>query len=114
MAIWGPDYPILNGSCGIHSPATSAGQASSLKVAVRFRERPFAAEGCRGEAPRAMVRRDGGWCAGFPVPCLRCTRVGCFVILEVWCRKLPSPRSEEHTSELQSLRHLVCRLLLEK
>src|SRR5205814_7885542 len=26
-----------------------------------------------------------------------------------WCS-----RSEEHTSELQSLRHLVCRLLLEK
>src|SRR5262245_44672369 len=29
----------------------------------------------------------------------------------VW---LAFPRSEEHTSELQSLRHLVCRLLLEK
>src|SRR5258705_9261573 len=26
----------------------------------------------------------------------------------------PLKRSEEHTSELQSLRHLVCRLLLEK
>src|SRR5438045_7168096 len=26
----------------------------------------------------------------------------------------PEMRSEEHTSELQSLRHLVCRLLLEK
>src|SRR5258705_8437621 len=26
----------------------------------------------------------------------------------------PGGRSEEHTSELQSLRHLVCRLLLEK
>src|SRR5258705_7287761 len=26
----------------------------------------------------------------------------------------PRQRSEEHTSELQSLRHLVCRLLLEK
>src|SRR5438045_4799187 len=26
----------------------------------------------------------------------------------------PKLRSEEHTSELQSLRHLVCRLLLEK
>src|SRR5436853_5434847 len=26
----------------------------------------------------------------------------------------PRLRSEEHTSELQSLRHLVCRLLLEK
>src|SRR5262245_63970361 len=31
-------------------------------------------------------------------------------VLTTW---LPS-RSEEHTSELQSLRHLVCRLLLEK
>src|ERR1035438_3614232 len=29
-------------------------------------------------------------------------------------RLLSQPRSEEHTSELQSLRHLVCRLLLEK
>src|SRR5947199_5843580 len=29
-------------------------------------------------------------------------------------RSLGAPRSEEHTSELQSLRHLVCRLLLEK
>src|SRR5262249_59095856 len=28
--------------------------------------------------------------------------------------KLASPRSEEHTSELQSLTNLVCRLLLEK
>src|SRR5258705_7179667 len=27
---------------------------------------------------------------------------------------LKNTRSEEHTSELQSLRHLVCRLLLEK
>src|SRR5262245_65794426 len=29
-------------------------------------------------------------------------------------RRDAPPRSEEHTSELQSLRHLVCRLLLEK
>src|SRR5205814_4505774 len=28
--------------------------------------------------------------------------------------RIPGLRSEEHTSELQSLRHLVCRLLLEK
>src|SRR5438045_7164032 len=28
--------------------------------------------------------------------------------------KISGTRSEEHTSELQSLRHLVCRLLLEK
>src|SRR5437899_6689825 len=30
------------------------------------------------------------------------------------CSSPRPPRSEEHTSELQSLRHLVCRLLLEK
>src|SRR5262245_63208436 len=29
-------------------------------------------------------------------------------------RHVAERRSEEHTSELQSLRHLVCRLLLEK
>src|SRR5205814_10381099 len=33
---------------------------------------------------------------------------------ELWERKSNELRSEEHTSELQSLRHLVCRLLLEK
>src|SRR5262245_29762355 len=31
-----------------------------------------------------------------------------------WMSTEPNTRSEEHTSELQSLRHLVCRLLLEK
>src|ERR1039458_8899510 len=31
-----------------------------------------------------------------------------------WMRNETTVRSEEHTSELQSLRHLVCRLLLEK
>src|ERR1039458_10647805 len=30
------------------------------------------------------------------------------------CWQVSRDRSEEHTSELQSLRHLVCRLLLEK
>src|SRR5689334_23829093 len=30
------------------------------------------------------------------------------------CRHCPRGRSEEHTSELQSQFHLVCRLLLEK
>src|SRR5262245_1082144 len=35
-------------------------------------------------------------------------------LLEAASRGYESLRSEEHTSELQSLRHLVCRLLLEK
>src|SRR3712207_7281733 len=30
------------------------------------------------------------------------------------CRRSGGPRSEEHTSELQSRQYLVCRLLLEK
>src|SRR2546425_6282087 len=47
------------------------------------------------------------------------------ILTNVWDRELaaqvagvfqalPAPRSEEHTSELQSLAYLVCRLLLEK
>src|SRR4029079_18991274 len=43
-----------------------------------------------------------------------CTRQGC----APWCghttASTPSSRSEEHTSELQPLAYLVCRLLLEK
>src|SRR5258705_5800298 len=39
---------------------------------------------------------------------------GRMVIIEMNPRVSRSSRSEEHTSELQSLRHLVCRLLLEK
>src|SRR3712207_8422940 len=31
-----------------------------------------------------------------------------------WKRDAQAPRSEEHTSELQSRQYLVCRLLLEK
>src|SRR2546429_1384042 len=33
---------------------------------------------------------------------------------EFYLREAPPDRSEEHTSELQSRLHLVCRLLLEK
>src|SRR5205814_2971237 len=37
-----------------------------------------------------------------------------YFVTTIHKRDLPRTRSEEHTSELQSLRHLVCRLLLEK
>src|ERR1035438_1771490 len=46
-----------------------------------------------------------------PISAWRCSRAF------AWSAPCPGPRlrrSEEHTSELQSLRHLVCRLLLEK
>src|SRR5205814_8028539 len=39
---------------------------------------------------------------------------GIAVRTELLQSDLSQDRSEEHTSELQSLRHLVCRLLLEK
>src|SRR5262245_62692390 len=39
-------------------------------------------------------------------------RAGQYIYVRFHAR--PDVRSEEHTSELQSLRHLVCRLLLEK
>src|ERR1035438_5302328 len=46
-------------------------------------------------------------------PCVEPVR--CRAIGAAEFRRLgPVLRSEEHTSELQSLRHLVCRLLLEK
>src|SRR5258705_11233126 len=49
------------------------------------------------------VRRDGG-----PPPPAGAASQRCRFTSR------PCRRSEEHTSELQSLRHLVCRLLLEK
>src|ERR1039458_6333195 len=42
-------------------------------------------------------------------PCSSCWPFAQFAV-----RASAAARSEEHTSELQSLRHLVCRLLLEK
>src|SRR2546429_4277444 len=50
-----------------------------------------------------------------------CCAAGRCRLLHVWtrdpcsrCRFVGGKRSEEHTSELQSRLHLVCRLLLEK
>src|SRR5947199_6306490 len=40
-------------------------------------------------------------------------KFGTYVLPILWGDRFIG-RSEEHTSELQSLRHLVCRLLLEK
>src|ERR1035438_8671479 len=62
----------------------------------------------RGPMARGVRSRERiGWQAKAPAPQKRKplrTKVG----------QTLSSRSEEHTSELQSLRHLVCRLLLEK
>src|SRR5438045_5717571 len=46
----------------------------------------------------------------------QCSKACSMVFIPRGCSGIGRPisRSEEHTSELQSLRHLVCRLLLEK
>src|SRR5689334_24038251 len=62
-----------------------------------------------GDSPRSSRRRTataGRNCAGFRTRPIR-TRSSA-------SRHSSSTRSEEHTSELQSQFHLVCRLLLEK
>src|SRR5207244_6100388 len=65
---------------------------------------------CRSRVHRAVRGNPGGsrWSHGSHHPCP----------VSHWDRRIRlfalCPRSEEHTSELQSPDHLVCRLLLEK
>src|SRR2546425_4062169 len=44
----------------------------------------------------------------------RANAVAAFSVTRIGTQVSPKTRSEEHTSELQSLAYLVCRLLLEK
>src|SRR2546425_5047743 len=69
----------------------------------------------RAAIPRGLTAPHGRWCGAAcaaPSPALR--RKGPPRRGTARCRLLPRRRSEEHTSELQSLAYLVCRLLLEK
>src|SRR3712207_8785189 len=82
---------------------------------------------CRSLAPRCRLVASWGWSRSQGLGCspikaarelglerretvrsLSAARVGNLR------RAVPSTRSEEHTSELQSRQYLVCRLLLEK
>src|ERR1035438_10762737 len=62
----------------------------------------------------------GGYAEGYPAVLVQLAVEGAngfgvrIAIAGVDHAAMPEYRSEEHTSELQSLRHLVCRLLLEK
>src|SRR5262245_63096277 len=63
---------------------------------------------------RCAARRRGGGDQGAHRRCLQAGAAGARPRLREADRPQGDGRSEEHTSELQSLRHLVCRLLLEK
>src|SRR5258705_5038931 len=65
-----------------------------------------------------LFRSDQAWLKTTGAPALY-GEEGFSNLERVWARPTAEinglgSRSEEHTSELQSLRHLVCRLLLEK
>src|SRR6266545_3073213 len=66
-----------------------------------------ARRGCRGAGARPVGA------AARPAPLPAAGRWG-RTVLQGSTRSTAAPRSEEHTSELQSLAYLVCRLLLEK
>src|SRR5690348_18117468 len=61
-----------------------------------------------------LFRSDGGEGRGFSVRISRDGRRGAAGGPPTGPARFARPRSEEHTSELQSPVHLVCRLLLEK
>src|SRR2546429_7496455 len=97
--------------CGAHGCADAA-------VGARARGRGLAEEsqgmrrrrrraGCIGASLVALLLAAGGAAADYPPPA-----EGDFLIRDF--RFASGERSEEHTSELQSRLHLVCRLLLEK
>src|ERR1039458_7911280 len=80
----------------------------------RGRRRNLWSKSKSGQAPaKTPARLEAGaeqWLEGHPAPVQGQVPAGTMV--EKVTGK--SSRSEEHTSELQSLRHLVCRLLLAK
>src|SRR5205814_5258884 len=63
----------------------------------------------RGNSPRSRERFGAGRRPNFSMACFWMCAIASSIESVTLTR-----RSEEHTSELQSLRHLVCRLLLEK
>src|SRR5205814_7831058 len=81
---------------------------SSARMGLRSVEavRPLLADGAHADLARALdgVHRYPRARSGYIVVTREHLLADCGLRL----------RSEEHTSELQSLRHLVCRLLLEK
>src|ERR1035441_5959866 len=95
----------------IHSTGwLEAARHVNTSISLPVREPP------RTNARAAQNGPPADWPAGFqPQAGMSTSHRGRLVYSFIYER--PSTRlkrSEEHTSELQSLRHLVCRLLLEK
>src|SRR5205814_3724645 len=93
------------------TPATTVLYTLSLHDALpilqRFHLIEFQLCGCFHLIDFRLLRRQL-WVDGFA------RKIQTLLFNRVAVRQFSRFRSEEHTSELQSLRHLVCRLLLEK
>src|SRR5439155_18706376 len=72
--------------------------------------RAAAVVGHRGRSPHAIMRPR----SAAAIPCYAPYRAGSSATARPCSGTVRRVRSEEHTSELQSRGHLVCRLLLEK
>src|SRR5882724_2095694 len=108
-------------SHGLFAPRPSSSAIDGKTISRCFSDAP--AEPARPPSRCAIPETSRTLCAGasaYTPPC-------CTASLQKSSKPRPRPnrscsvrhrvcryRSEEHTSELQSLRHLVCRLLLEK
>src|ERR1035441_2080105 len=92
------------GSCGIALTCSAVSPCPLSRVKQRWHTPPSPVRTVVVHPPARHTARPSSWCpAGRDSTRLPGSQ--------------PAPdrnRSEEHTSELQSLRHLVCRLLLEK
>src|SRR5687768_18365332 len=88
--------------CFLHDTATTEIYTLSLHDALpisnRFRKHVSAATPARKNTTTSVAVNTGGT----------------ILVVPIVTRAILPKRSEEHTSELQSRLHLVCRLLLEK
>src|SRR5205814_9500834 len=103
-------YPLLAYSILIPPPPRSSLFPYTTLFRSQFRA-PVANQKAARRAPGNIKRgcRRSGYIVARPFSGKDLSAVRPLVVATIY-----PDRSEEHTSELQSLRHLVCRLLLEK
>src|SRR5205823_10083012 len=106
-------YPKLGGrrlKTSRSGPAMIGARTCGSVLAIAQIPRSWAAEPLAG---RTSIASAQSTLVNAPYPMPKSTAIPTRVAYG-GCERSPALRSEEHTSELQSLAYLVCRLLLEK
>src|SRR5438309_7663196 len=107
-------FPVLACSCSAHEGSARMSPLLQSYGVPSITVRPFP---CATQKTALPVTRLARSLSPARISCTRQPRVGSTgppVCGCVYSSATPSYRSEEHTSELQSQFHIVCRLLLEK